>query len=284
LSEIGTICLDNTRTRKIVLNIEGLINLCIPDGPKRTQWKRAIIEHYNPAMELLRQKAQFSDADVFRFQKLIDLWTQDWINMYGKDGCTNYIHMLSSGHVSEYLFHWRNLYEHSQQGWEALNALIKTYYFRRTNRGGAGKGGRKSRLTQLARWLSRRVVWATGVSWDRIVDELGGDEKQLLRDAVKWKTVVHEAPCDPKNFALPREQVDETNKDDSDYNVGSQVHETKNDDSDMESQVLETSHSVDYSDDDLEIETDIFMLDRGEMDLEDSDGNDCSDDSDDDVT
>jgi hypothetical protein len=45
--------------------------------------------------------------------------------------------MIGAGHLAEYLYKWRNLYRYSQQGWEAMNALIKTFFYRRTNHGGA---------------------------------------------------------------------------------------------------------------------------------------------------
>ena len=78
--------------------------------------------------------------------------------------------MMSSGHLSMYLRRWKNLYRHSQQGWEAFNSLLKTFYFRRTQRGGtsnAGKG-RKSRLLPIGRWLQRRVIWLCGYDGEYI--------------------------------------------------------------------------------------------------------------------
>ena len=46
---------------------------------------------------------------------------------------TNYIHMLGSGHIAdEYRSEWKNLYQHSQQGWEAFKPLLKTFFFRRS--------------------------------------------------------------------------------------------------------------------------------------------------------
>ena len=42
-----------------------------------------------------------------------------------------------------------------------MNALIKSYYFRRTNRGG-GKSLTKNRVEAIGRWLQRRLFWLTG--------------------------------------------------------------------------------------------------------------------------
>lgn len=109
------------------------------------------------------------------------------MELHGKAGVTNYIHMLSSGHISDYLRHWRNLYRHSQQGWESLNSMVKVFFFRRTQRGGKGSGGngKKSKLLPLARWLSRRTVWALGVDWDDIVEvvaSVAADDDGLVDD------------------------------------------------------------------------------------------------------
>ena len=71
--------------------------------------------------------------------------------------------MLSASHIMRYMQEWRCLYRYSQQGWEALNALLKAYFFRRTNRGGLAKNSaRKSKLLGIARWLQRRIMWYSG--------------------------------------------------------------------------------------------------------------------------
>ena len=82
----------------------------------------------------------------------------------GKEGVTNYIHMLGAGHFSHYLRKWRNLYRYSQQGWESLNSLIKSYYFHRTQRGGNGSrfdadDERSTRTKALGDWMQRRLFW-----------------------------------------------------------------------------------------------------------------------------
>jgi len=82
--------------------------------------------------------------------------------------------MLGTGHIGEYLLHHRNLYKHSQQGWEAFNSLLKTFFFCRTGRGGAGNRGTsmKSKIMPIARWLSRRVLWLMGYDYDTILNKL----------------------------------------------------------------------------------------------------------------
>ena len=53
--------------------------------------------------------------------------------------------------------------KYSQQGWEALNALIKLFFFRRTNKCGKHSGGifteLKSKLVPIGRLVQRRLLW-----------------------------------------------------------------------------------------------------------------------------
>eukprot|EP00978_Attheya_sp_CCMP212_P011442 scaffold28222_cov63-Attheya_sp.AAC.3 len=44
---------------------------------------------------------------------------------------------------------WGNLNKYSQQGWESLNALIKAFFFRRTNRGGGQRGQEQAHADRL---------------------------------------------------------------------------------------------------------------------------------------
>jgi hypothetical protein len=91
------------------------------------------------------------------------------MQLHGLDGCTNYTHMLSSGHLAEYMFKWRNLYRFFQKGWENFNHVFTTVYFRRTNHGGRRhEGSKKSKLLGIARWLQQRLLWMTGLGDDII--------------------------------------------------------------------------------------------------------------------
>jgi len=70
---------------------------------------------------------------------------------------------------------WKCLHHFSQQGWEALNALIKSYFFCHTNRGGLSKNAtKKSKLLGIARWLQRRMMWYSGHG-DALFDDNNDD-------------------------------------------------------------------------------------------------------------
>jgi hypothetical protein len=84
---------------------------------------------FNAATGIMRQKSDFADDQIQLFQAIIDDFFQVWVRLYSYAGCTNYIHLLSSGHIAEYMFRWQNLHCFSQQGWEYFNSLLKVFFF-----------------------------------------------------------------------------------------------------------------------------------------------------------
>jgi hypothetical protein len=198
--EIGAIQMDNVRTRRIMGQLELLVEECIVMEDHKATWL-ACIPKFRDGITKLRSRDDFHNNAIFSFQKDMDEFFQLWVELWGLEGCTNYIHMMSSGHLSVHPQKWKNLHRHSQQGWEAFNSLLKTFYFRRTQRGDTSNArtGRKSRLLPVGRWLQRRVIWLCGFdgacieSWiaenpgarrsgDLNMDEVDSDEEELHAD------------------------------------------------------------------------------------------------------
>ena len=156
--------MNNMTTRKIVNGINPLIDLSINDLTMNHKWKKAI-ELYLKVIEILHQKEDFTDEEIDQYQLLADEFYKLWIDLHGDSGITNYFYMIGSGHLKYYLMKWRNLYRYSQQGWESMNSLIKTYYFRRTQRGGFA-GDKENRCTSkvvpIAKWIQRCLIWKSG--------------------------------------------------------------------------------------------------------------------------
>jgi len=63
----------------------------------------------------------------------------------------------------------------------SFNALLKTFFFQHTGRGGAGNQGTgiKSIVIPIACWLSWCILWLMGYDYDRILRELDEEEHQL---------------------------------------------------------------------------------------------------------
>ena len=80
---------------------------------------------YCVVMDPLNSYFEFDDDDVRAFQFEADLIMSKYIKLTGRDGMTNYFHMLHAGHMAEFLHKYKNLYRFSQQGWENLNEFTK---------------------------------------------------------------------------------------------------------------------------------------------------------------
>ena len=158
--ELAPLSLENVKTRIIIDKLELLIEVSVSTADRQAKWNGSV-RKYRIGMRIARQRDDFTDEDIAAFQKTIDEFFQDWVELHGMTGVTNYIHMLAAGHISTYMVEWRNLYKHLQQGWESFNSLLKSFFFRRTSRGG-GRGLR-SKLVPIGRWLQRRLLFLCGL-------------------------------------------------------------------------------------------------------------------------
>jgi hypothetical protein len=129
--EVGIICIENGKVRQVIDNIEKLIDIAVVDDiaavdktSRKALWLASVIP-YRAAMISLRRKEDFEPEEVKLVQVQIDDFYQNWIELQVIAGITNYIHMLGTGHMADYLFQWKNIYRHSQQGWENLNNLVR---------------------------------------------------------------------------------------------------------------------------------------------------------------
>ena len=64
----------------------------------------------------------------------------------GLTGITNYLHMFGCDHMLCYMERYSNLYRYSQQGWEGLNAKIKSIFLQHTSKGGGNILSREAAL------------------------------------------------------------------------------------------------------------------------------------------
>jgi hypothetical protein len=112
---VGTICLDNTKTRKIVDQIDVIIDLCIPpDDPQygiaNKEYKECF-QYYRDAMSIARKHEDLHNEEILEFQRNANIFFRKWVDLEGYNGMTNYIHLMGSGHLSEYMFQYRNLFD-----------------------------------------------------------------------------------------------------------------------------------------------------------------------------
>jgi len=134
----------NKKTRQFVENIGVLIDYVF-DHPEDAEQRRIwhyLIDRYCQAMDILLLRREYTDDEIEEFQSLIDDFFVAYVEESGagKEGITNYIHMLGSAHIKHYMKLHRNLYKFSQQGWESLNDKFKLIFFNHTQQGGGTLG------------------------------------------------------------------------------------------------------------------------------------------------
>ena len=124
-------------------------------------------------------------GDVDMCQLAADDFCDEYVDLTGRDGMTNYFHNLRSGHFSYYLRKYGNLYLLSQQGWENVNSRFKRLFHFNTQKGG-GIGG-SSKLGPVMYTMARSMLWRYGYL-DGLFKELG-HSKDMDVDYGKIKRV-----------------------------------------------------------------------------------------------
>ncbi len=154
----------NNVARCIVNDLEAIIEHSWEHHNVEVQCKlKVAIVNYRRAMELLKAHRELTAEEMELFQDYIDDFYEIWIEVFGDEGCTNYIHMLGSGHILYFMYKYGCLYLYSQQGWESLNNTIQSFIHQNSQRGGkgSGEGKQKSYIFPLIRMIIRDLLWKT---------------------------------------------------------------------------------------------------------------------------
>lgn len=177
--ELGKISFTKGRARKVIEHIDLILILCYADDEQKMEQLSCAINSYRSAVEILRKKSNYTEEEVVQYQEHVNDWYRVWIKEFGIVGCTNYTHLLGSGHIAEEMRLFGCLYRYSQEGLEAVNALIKSYFFRRTSRGGGTGVGTWNRLEPVGRWLQRKMYFLLDMGADRqsVVAESEEDDR-----------------------------------------------------------------------------------------------------------
>ena len=170
-----TVCkvsLTNNKARLFVDNIDVLLYqvFSAPADEQRKQIWLKLIDDYRQAMRILRKRSEYTERDIADFQLKINDFFVAYVEESGagKEGVTNYIHMLGSGHIAYYMKTHGNLYKFSQQGWESLNEKFKLSFFNHTQRGGNfgtdNTEQERSYLKPIFMFFQRELFWISGMA------------------------------------------------------------------------------------------------------------------------
>jgi hypothetical protein len=108
------VSLSNKKTRQFIENIGVLIDYVfdhLEEAEQRRIW-HYLIDQYCQAMDILLLRREYTDDEIEEFQSLIDDFFVAYVEESGagKEGITNYIHMLGSAHIKHYMKLHHNLF------------------------------------------------------------------------------------------------------------------------------------------------------------------------------
>ena len=169
--------MENSKVRKIIENLHDIIDSSYVDECKKEDLKEAI-DCYNIAFTIVRKNDEdYTAEELLSYKMNMNKFCSTMVQEYGRKIFTNYFHYVITNHLYDYMLEWKNLSRYSQQGWESLNALLKSFFFQRTSKGG---GKTKSKIYPMAKLIQRRVMWMSGIA-DKILDAYEKDKNFNLQ-------------------------------------------------------------------------------------------------------
>ena len=157
--------LRNNIVRRMMDSIDIIVNAAM--GEEDDEFKLRLLTAltcYKQAISLLTMHRYLNSDEKDSFQDLIDDFFEIWVELFGEEGITNYIHILGSGHMLYFIEKYDCLYMYSQQGWEDLNNRCQAFLMQSSSRGGygSGEGKGKSYTFPIVRYILRDLLWKTG--------------------------------------------------------------------------------------------------------------------------
>jgi hypothetical protein len=162
--KLEAIQVKNAVCRRMIKEIDSLIEATVPEEAREIKANLIkALSYYQEAIELLKVHRELSDDEMEYFQDLVDDFFSMWVDIFGDEGITNYVHMLGSGHILYFMKKYGCLYLYFQQGWESLNNTVQTFIHQNSQRGGfgSGEGKGKSFIFLVVQMELRDLLWKT---------------------------------------------------------------------------------------------------------------------------
>ncbi len=119
---IDPIQVQNYVGRCMIAHVDAIVEAAIPEGDNDRHQKLILaVSKYGKGRKILTLHRGLDDEEKELFQDHIDDFFELWVDLFGEEGLSNYIHLLGAGHMLYFLEKYECLYLFSQQGWEELN-------------------------------------------------------------------------------------------------------------------------------------------------------------------
>jgi hypothetical protein len=176
---VAKVSFSNKKMRLAMDNIAHLVDFVVssPDDAELKGIWMKMLDDYRETMKILQKCSEYTEEDINNFQSKIDYFFTAYVEKSGagKERVTNYIHMLSSSHITYYMKTHDNLYKYSQQVWESLNKTFKLSLFNHTQRGGNyGKEVMENERTyfcSIFMFFQRELLWISGLAEKHFVNK-----------------------------------------------------------------------------------------------------------------
>ena len=145
-----------------------LIDIAVVIPSDNDNWRAFIVSYLN-CLAKITTNVEYTPADVDELDVLCKKMYHLLVTTIGGlEGCTNYFHIIGSGHVVWMAREYGNLWRYRNEGVEAFNKIVSLRYNKFNKRGGYNKT-RRGQVRQkcnefwsLGQWLGRWSMWHLG--------------------------------------------------------------------------------------------------------------------------
>jgi hypothetical protein len=145
-----------------------LIDIAVVSEEDNKTWRAFMVSYLN-CMEKVTASKEYTPKDIDELDVLCKKMYHLLVTTIGGlEACTNYFHIIGSGHVVWMAREYGNLWRYRNEGVEAFNKIVSLRYNKFNNRGGykktrAGDEKRKcNEFWSLGQWLGRWSLWHLG--------------------------------------------------------------------------------------------------------------------------
>jgi hypothetical protein len=173
-------------------NLKSAVDIAVPAARIEHRWNwKEFLCLYVSIMATLTKSEDFTKEEMDTLEDTITKGYAMLMKVAGMKACTNYFHLLGSGHVIWLTRRYGNLWRWRNEGAEAQNSVLSLRYNKFNNRGG-NKGNSANKDVKekcfpfwvLGAWMARLTMWQLGFGKALFEADIGDGEIEQESDDV----------------------------------------------------------------------------------------------------